>query len=99
MATYTELNELRSDSTLRNRIITACAIKAAALIDLASPTTAQIAWAKLVLANPYAVANDIMIYVLAKNAAFTVAQIQGATDAAIQTNVGAAADKLLVGGV
>lgn len=95
MATYAELYDLRSNSALRNKIAVACAIKAAALIDLEPPTAAQLAWAKATLGTPTAVADDVMNYVLAKNSGATVGQINAATDAAIQTHVNAAADKLL----
>lgn len=89
MATYAELYDLRSNSALRNKIAVACAIKAAALIDLEPPTATQLAWAKATLANPTAVADGVMSYVLAKNSGQTVAQINGASDAAIQTHVNA----------
>lgn len=99
MATFLELFDLRSDSTLRNKIAVAATIKAQTLLDTASPTVAQVTWAKATLADPLHVADDLLSYVLAVNKDATVAQIQSATDAAIQTNVNAAADKIISGGV
>lgn len=96
MATYTELFELRSNSGLRNKVAVACAVKAQALIDGPSPTAAQLAWAQAAIRDPIAVADSLLNYVLAANKSATVAQITGATDAAIQTNVSAAVDKLAV---
>lgn len=98
MATYTEIYDLRSNSDLRNKIVVAVAIKAAAILDSATPTAAQIAWAKAAIANPMGQADDLLVYVLAKNAALTAAQITGASDAAIQTAVNGAIDKIISGG-
>lgn len=98
MATYAELYGLRSNSDLRNKIAVACAVKAAALIDLSTPTASQLAWAKAALADPLGVADDVMNYVLARNAAVTTQQILAASDVAIQSNVNDAADKLASGG-
>lgn len=96
MATYTELFDLRSNSDLRNRVAVACAIKAQAIIDSATPTAAQLTWARAAIADPIAKANELLNYVLAANKSATASQIAGASDAAIQTNVGAAVDRLAV---
>jgi hypothetical protein len=98
VATYQELFDLRSNSGLRNKVAVACVKKAQALLD-ATPTADQVAWASSTLANPIAQADKIFAYVLAANSSFTVAQIQGAADTAIQTNVDAAADALIAGGI
>lgn len=98
MATYAELFDLRSNDALRNRVAVAAVVKAQTLLDLASPTAAQVEWAKATLANPIGISGDLLNYVLAANKGASVAAIIGATDAAIQTNVDAAADKLLGGG-
>lgn len=95
MATYVELFDLRSDGNLRNKVAVACVVKAQTLIALASPTAQQLGWAHKALQNPVGMAQTIMEYVLAANKSATVGQIQGATDATIQGNVDAAADKLL----
>lgn len=99
MATYTEIFNLKSDSQLRNKIAVAVAKKAQVLIDLASPTANQIAWANVAINNPLTMADKIMNYVLAANSAATAAQIAAASDADIQTNVSAAVDKLIAGGI
>lgn len=97
MATYTELADLESNGTLRNKIRTAVLIKAQTLIDLASPTAAQLAWASDAIANVEAQTTKLFRYVLAASSSATAAQIQNATDATIQTNVNAAVDKLITG--
>lgn len=99
MATYHELFDLRTDSALRNRIAVACTKKAQSLIDGPSPSADELAWANTVLNDPIAMANTIMAYVLAANSSATIAQITGASDAAIQANVDAAASKLIAGGI
>jgi hypothetical protein len=98
MATYAELFELRADSPLRNRVTVAVVVKAQGLIDGASPTAAEITWSEEALRSPVSRATEILNYVLAANKAATVANITGATDAAIQSNVDAAADALIAGG-
>lgn len=98
MASYQELYDLRSDSTLRNKVAVAVAVKAQTLLDGASPTAGQVAWANNAISNPVGKADTLMNYVLAANKALTVAQITGATDAAIQSNVNSAVDKLIAGG-
>jgi len=98
MATYTEIFDLRRNSDLRNKIVVAVAVKAAAILDSATPTAAQVTWAKQAIANPMGQADDLLVYVLAKNAALTAAQITGASDAAIQTAVNGAIDKIISGG-
>lgn len=99
MATYEELFGLRTNTALRNKIAVACVIKAQQLLDLTPPTADQVAWASSTLSNPLAQADKIYSYVLAKNSTFSAAQITGATDVAIQTNVSAAADALITGGI
>lgn len=99
MATYAELFGIQNDATLRNKIGVAVTIKAQALIDLASPTANQVAWAANTLSDPTKMMQKIMPYVLAANKSATQAQILAATDSAVQTNVDAAVDKLIAGGV
>lgn len=99
MATYLELYTLHSDETLRHRVAVAVTIKAQALLALASPTTAQVTWATAALSNPLSKTDQLFRYVLAANNTATVAQITGATDSGIQTQVGAAVDKIIAGGV
>ena len=98
MATYAELFELRSNSPLRNRVAVAIIIKAQSLIDGATPTAAQIAWANAALQGPVDKAGEILNYVLAANKDASESQILDASDSAIQTNVDTAVDALIAGG-
>ncbi len=95
MATYLELFDLQSSSDLRNKVAVACVKKAQALLDLSTPTIQQLRWADKALGGPDGLAIQVLRYVLAVNSASSVNQITQATDATIQTNVSAAADKLL----
>lgn len=99
MATYAELFSIQNDATLRNKIQIAVTIKAQSLIDLASPTANQVAWASNALRDPVVVMTKIMPYVLAANKSATQSQITGASDSAVQANVDAAVDKLIAGGI
>lgn len=104
MATYAELHDLRvnltpANAALRSKVATAVTKKAQTILDLAVPTANELNWAQSALATPEAMAGLLFPYVLAANSAATVASIQGATDAAIQTNVNAAADKFIAGGL
>ena len=90
MATYAELYELRTDSALRNRVTTACIIAAESVMSEASNAANhanRMIWAKAVFANPFSEASRMFMAILAANSDLTIAQIQGASDAAIQTNV------------
>lgn len=98
MATYAELFDLRTDSSLRNRIAVAVAIKAQSLIDGESPTAAEIAWANEAIRDPEGKAMTLQNYVLAANANASVSQIQNASDTAVQNNVNKAVDALIAGG-
>jgi hypothetical protein len=98
MATYNELHALRGSSTLdslRQKIAVAIAVKANIIAKLASPTTAQKAFAVAALGNPDAYLPTVMNYILADYNTATVAQITGATDAQVQTAVNATVDTLL----
>lgn len=90
MATYQELFDLYNNSVLRNRINVACVIAAQAIaVELVTvPNHAnRLLWAKQVFGNPEGVATSMLMAALAVNAGLTVAQITGATDAALQTVV------------
>lgn len=99
MATYSELFSIQGDGNLKNKIQIAVTVKAQSLIDLASPTANQIAWAANALKDPVGTMTKIMPYVLAANKSATQSQILSATDSAVQANVDSAADKLIAGGV
>mgnify|MGYP007073271500 FL=1 len=99
MADYDELYGIIQDSTLRNKVAVAVAIKAQVYIDGGTPTSDELTWASRAIKNTRSVAAEIMPYVIAANKDSSVAQITGATDAAIQTNVDAAVDALVGGGI
>ena len=90
MATYEELYGLRSDSALKNRVTVACIISAEGIMseDGGTPNHAnRLIWAATVFASPSQEADRMYWAVLAANQGASVAQIQSATDSAIQTNV------------
>lgn len=89
MASYTELFELRSNAPLLNKITAAVAVKADAIRADGAATAEQKAWALRAFTNPEGEAQKIIWAVLAANKTFTVEQITGATDVAIQTAVDA----------
>jgi len=97
MATYQELFNYISTpeyQDLVNKITVAVAVKAQAIAEEATPTAESIAWAASALGNPRSVADAVINYVIAANAGLTTTQISNASDAAIQTNVDTAVDKL-----
>jgi hypothetical protein len=98
MATYAELYDKVGDSALKNRLAVAVAVKAQALFDLATPTAAQLAWADSAINDPFGKAEVFFRYLLAKNRALTIAQIDAVTDTAMQTAIDALADKIIAGG-
>ena len=98
MATYLELFDLRTNSSLKNKVVVAVTKKAQALLDLATPTAGQVTWANEAIFDPTGKASMLLNYVLAANSGQTVANIEGASDSAIQTNVDAAVDKIITGG-
>lgn len=99
MATYLEIFGLRSNSDLQEKVAVAVVKKAQALLDGATPTAAEVAWANAAIKDPVGEADSLLNYVLAANSAATVSAITGATDAAIQSNVDTAVDALIAGGV
>ena len=96
MATYMELHALRSDSDLQDKIGVACVIAAEVKLS-GTPSAADAAWAKGVIANPGNVATSVINAVLAANKDAAASAILAATDAAIQTNVDAVVDGLILG--
>ena len=97
MATYTELSTIREDplwNDLLAKIVVATSIKAAEIIDTVTPAPTLLEWAKGAIAKPSNAANDIAFYVVAANQVATIAQIVGADDTAIQTNVDVAIDAI-----
>lgn len=94
MATYTEIRHLFSDSALRNRVDVAVVIAANDLLS-GTPTSADRAWAAAVFNRPRLESQKAFMAVLASNKNASVVAIQGATDAAIQTNVDAVVPSLV----
>lgn len=100
MALYQELYDLCNDSSLKNRTAIACVIAANAIRTEAGATANhanRLLWAKAALANPVGEAARMLPAVLAQNVASTVAQIQAATDATLQTAVNNAVDLFATG--
>lgn len=90
MATYTELYALKDDTALKNKIQVACVVAAEEIRTEPSNTAHHLnrqKWASRVFANPEGESDRMLWAVLAANRTFTVGQIQGATDSAIQTAV------------
>lgn len=102
MATYADLATIRAQAgfgQLVEKIRVAVVIKAVAYLDDATPTAGQVAWAQRALQDPAATAESVTWYVIGKNSAATVAQILGANDSAVQSNVDAAVIKIVAGGL
>ena len=96
MATYIELRQLMNDGDLPNRVTTATLVFAQKLLaGPPVPSVADKAWANLVSANPDIEGRKVLMFVLAANKAFTMAQIQGASDEDIQTQVDLIAPNLV----
>lgn len=86
VATYIELRNLANDSTLRNRSEVAIVVSANAILRTTpAPLDEQIGWAQDVLENPSRWAQQALFASLAQNRTLSVAEIQGATDDALQT--------------
>lgn len=96
MATYLELHGLRQNSDLQDKIAVACVIAAEAKLS-GSPSAAEAAWAKGVIASPGPTAMAVINAVLAANKTASASTIAEASDASIQTNVDAVVDGLILG--
>lgn len=94
MATLLEIKSLFDDSDLQEKVEAALMIATQEVIDGVTPTNTQIIYAGQVFASPRTESLKAVKYVLAANNALTVAQIQGASDAAIRSNVAAVYDSL-----
>lgn len=93
MATYTALVAEAGTDVLRQQIKMAIAASAFTITNEVGTTpnhANRLIWAKNALANPDAEVNRVVWYVLAANAGQTIAAINAATDATVQTNVDAA---------
>ena len=102
MATYLELRNLYNDSELRNRVAVAIAIAAdtvmrgtdnvAPFSQTAGDHDLRVIWAKGALGNTEGFTPPFWQSALAANSTLTVAQITGATDAALQSKINEAVD-------
>lgn len=95
MATLTEIASLLNDPVLADKTKAACLVAAQAVQVESAGTTNhanRIKWAKKVFADPATAGTQMLRAVLAANAGATLAQINAAADATIQTAVNAAVD-------
>ena len=95
MASYLELRSLFGNGELRNKLDVAIVIAAEAIRNEDVGTTNhanRLTWAKAAFNNPRSKADEMLMALLAANKDLTVAQIEEATDSAIQTRVDAAVD-------
>lgn len=95
MATYAELSDVAktSDGVLRSRVQFACIVAAhavAAEADAVPNHANRLKWAKRVMEDPEVEAARMLWFALAENKSATLAQINGVTDAQIQTVVNGA---------
>lgn len=101
MATLADLKTLESDGILQTAVEVAL-WKSAVAIQAEDPGTSnhanRLKWAKAVLRDPAGSKDDFLRYLLAANADLTIAQIQAATDSAIEAKVNAAVDIFADGG-
>jgi hypothetical protein len=99
MATYAELITASADATLRDKIRVACVVAAEGVRTESAATanhTERLKWAQKVFMDPSVEALRMTWAVLAQNRAATLAQITGASDAAVQTAVDAAVNVFAV---
>jgi len=97
MATYAELSSITNEAEYQSfidKVRVAVTVKAADIIDTATPNAGLLDWAKTAINSPAAQSKAVAFYVIAKNKDVALASILTASDAAIQTNVGAAIDAL-----
>lgn len=95
MATYSELFSIRSEADLLEKVTVAVVIAAESIRTDATPPAnqaARLVWASQVFADPGKEARRMLWALLAANESATLANILGATDAAIQANVDVAVD-------
>ena len=100
MATYAELYDLNSNSALKNKITVATIIAAETVRGKDPGTTNhanRLVWAAAVFASPASEGERMFWAVIAANSGQSVANITGASDAAIQTNVNNAVDLFATG--
>jgi len=95
MATYDEMITAAEDGGLNKKMRVACIVAAEKIRTEAGATAnhaLRVVWAKRVFENPRTEAERMIWAVIAQNRGVTLAQITGASDAAVQTAVDAAVD-------
>ena len=96
MATYTELRNLWSNDTLRNRIELAQTVVSNEILvqttGLPANHTARVKWAVLVMTSPASWADIMLRLLIARNAALTTAQLTAVSDADLATAIRGAVD-------
>lgn len=97
MATYIELINLRQDSDLPNRLSLAVVVEAYNISQQSTPADESVAWAQRVIQNPRGEGDKALLLLLAANKDLTVAQIQGASDSSIQSQVASIVSTLAKG--
>lgn len=99
MATYAELLALSGNSNLQTQIRVACIVAADEIWHEQASTANhanRLKWAKGVYENPELTSRNMLWAVLAANRGLTVAQIQSASDVAVQSAVDAVVDLFAV---
>jgi hypothetical protein len=97
MATLQEIGDIENDplyGALLQKVRAAAAIKASLVVDDGASPAARLTWAKETLANIDGAGENLIYYAIGKNEAETLANILGANDTQIQTNINAAVDAL-----
>jgi hypothetical protein len=97
MATYNELASLNEDAgwpAFADKALISVIKKATEIVDEASPSATRLSWARSALGSPRGSTNELIFYAVAKNSGLTTAQILGASDSAVQTNIDEAIDSL-----
>jgi len=88
MASYSELHGIRNDAALRKKIHVALADVAYDILNTTPVDTAErIAWAKATVADPAALTDEYVNYVLIANQGLSASTILAASDASIKTNI------------
>jgi hypothetical protein len=94
LATYDELRAKFADDAFRHRLEVAVCVKAHSILQEPSPSAGRLAWATAAFSGTAAEADRMLRYLLAANKDLTVAQIEAATDDALQTKADEAVDKM-----
>lgn len=94
MATYTELAELRNDSTLLERIASGIQVEIARIVNLGGTQDNVEArhYLHAVMANPDGEAQRVWAYIIAVNSNRTKAQIQDVYDTIAEANANSMPD-------